>query len=167
MFFLPPQNGGRVKLSLMFGTITFMLRKETKCVFFWEAKTISKMWRICLNFYPPQNMLFWGSKSSFCLPPTQKKWEWIGNTWNFVTKNLQLLKNSTGPNSSAQNLPCFGSVPTFRGTRKNPPKTSRNGIDGPPWAMIYIRAQKSWAGGSVGNLFQIWVTKFPMFRKSL
>lgn len=68
-------------------------------------------------------------------------------------KNLQLLKNSTAQ--------------LFGAPEKKPPKTPRNGIDGPPWAMIYIRAQKSWAGGSVGNLFQIWVTKLPMFRKSL
>lgn len=72
VFFLPPKNGGRVELYLMFGTITFMHARKLN-LFFGKPKQFRK----CDAYV---------STSSFCLPPTQKKWEWIGNTWNFVTK---------------------------------------------------------------------------------
>ena len=120
MFFLPPQNGGRVKLSLMFGTITFMLRKETKCVFFWEAKTISKMWRICLNFYPPQNMLFWGSKSSFCLPPTQKKMGVDRKHLELCNKKFTTAQKFYGAQLFGPKSPMFWFRPNFSGHPKKP-----------------------------------------------
>lgn len=116
VFFLPPQNGGRVKLYLMFGTITFMLRKETKCFCWGKPKQFRKCDAYVSTFTPPKHD-FLGSKSSFSQlfhpPPNPKKMGVDRKHLELCNKNLQLPKNSTAQ-LFGKNLPCFGSVPTFR-----------------------------------------------------
>ena len=71
-------------------------------MFFLEAETISKMWRICLNFYPPKtikNMIFWAQNhpfpNFFNPPPNPNKMGVDRKHLELCNKDSQLLKNST------------------------------------------------------------------------
>ena len=123
--------------------ITFKLRKETN-FFGGKPKQLRKCDAYFSTFNPPKTCFFGLKIILFptLSPPNPTKMGVDRKHLELCNKKSKLIKNSMAQ-LFGQNLHSLF-CPNLFGPLKNPPETSRNGIDGPPWAMIYIRAQKSW-----------------------